>query len=180
VGKLKIKQDGFTIIELMVVLVILLIVISLGYMFFDFGIRAFNRGEQRAIAQQATRTASSFISSEMRYASHITINPPAIDTSDDDYSYIYQNGQSVYFQDKDKSIPARILLDSSADQIAYSITFNEDLVDPTHPVIEYILEAENIYTLTSNVFILNLANKYHYIRNPQTDNITGIKYKKPF
>lgn len=183
-GKLIKKQDGFTLIELLVTLVLLLIVLALAYMFFNFGIRSFNRGEQRAIAQQAIRTTADFISSEIRYASELTINPANVSSTDDFY-YIYMDGDSVYFQDKDKNIPARILLNGTDDQMNYSISFWEDsfeeLSSQVNLVIKFLLSSEDIYSLETKIYVLNIKESAHYNDlSSQTGNITGIKYIKPF
>jgi len=184
VGKLKKKQDGFTVVELMIALALLLIILATGYMFFGFGFRSFNRGEQRAIAQQSIRTAAAFISSEIRYANLITINPETVSTSDD-FNYIYLNGDSVYYQDKDKSIPPKTLLDGTVDQMSYSIIFMEDSYvvasSKVTLVLAFNLAADSIYSLDTNVFILNLEDSSNYNDlSAQTGNVTGIKYQKPF
>lgn len=184
-GKLKYaKQEGFTVVELMVVLAILIIVLSLGYMFLDFGIRSFNLGEKRSIAQPAIRKTADFISSEIRFASHVTINPEVISGSDD-YYYIYMDGNSLYFQDSDKSLPRKILLDDGTDHMVYKVSFYEESyeagIDWANLVVGISLEAENVYSFDTSVYILNLSDDDHYTDSSAEPNHTpGIKYKKPY
>jgi len=184
VGKLNLKkQGGFTVVELLIVLIVLTIVLSLGYMFFSFGLRAFSRGEQQSIAQQGIRNAANFISSEIRYAEEIIINPEEI-VDNDQYYYIYQQvgGGSVIY--RDTNMNERILLDHTFDEIAYSISFAEQSFTAgidTSLVVSFVLEAENdLYVLDTNVYILNLVDgtKYDDLSGG-VGHIDGIKFKKP-
>jgi len=186
VGKLRLrKQDGFTVVELMVVLTILGIVLALGYMYFDFGMRTFARGERQSIAQQAIRLAADYISSEIRYADEIIINPA--NTNANEYYYIEQQSDSVvyFYRDENGTATAnRTLLDSSADDIAYSIAFSEQSAVEKivlDLVVEFTLEAEDgLYSLDTNVFILNLndSNKYQDLSS-QEEAASVIKFRKP-
>lgn len=175
------KQAGFTFIELLIVLGLIAIVLSLGYMFFGFGLRTFDRGERQTIAQQGIRSAANFITSEIRFADEIILNPEEISNADD-YYYIYQLGDSVFYQDQDKNNPARILFDSISDEIAYSISFAENSYDEgikNSLVISFTLEAEDdLYSLDTNVYILNLndSNKYEDLSEGPAK---VVKYKTP-
>ena len=180
-GKLIIrKQCGFTVVELMVVLALLGIVLALGYMFFGFGISTFARGERQTIAQQEIRRGAEFITSELRFANKITIEPA--DLTEGGYYYIYQEGDSVVY--KDKSGQERVVLDSSADGITYLISFNEESVQESRDyglIIKFVLEAEdNLYVLDTNVYIMNLRNKNNYQDlSTQNGSASAIKFSKP-
>ncbi len=181
------KQHGFSVVELMLVLTLLSVILALGYMFFSFGYRAFGQGERQTIAQQAIRSGTEFITSEIRYADEITINPDNI-SNNDDYYYIFQQGDSVVYQDKNKNLSERIILDSSADNIVYRVNFAENheksniSIFDIDLIINFTIETEdNLYSLETNVYILNLEDIDNY--NDFSGNqghITGIKYKKPF
>lgn len=180
-GKLNfIKQEGFSIVELMVALALLGFVLASGYMFFGFGLRTYDRGEQQSIAQQGIRIAADFISSEIRYANEIIISPA--DISEEGYYYIYQDGDSVVFRDANGS--ERTLLDSNRDQIAYRVLFAEESVVEKIDlslVVMFTLEAEDdIYSLDTSVYIMNLndSDKYEDLTE-QEGSADVIKYKKP-
>lgn len=189
-GKLTLKsQSGFTVVELLVVLIMLAIVSTLGYMFFGFGLRAFSQGEEQSIAQQGIRQAAKVISSEIRYADEIILSDQIITNSDDllsdpdDYYHIYQQGNSIYFQNKDKNLPVRILLDSSFDNIAYNISFTEEQTSGGETnfnlVVSFTIETENdLYGLTTNVLILNLNSSNRYSQHGDAP-YTVIMYTKP-
>lgn len=130
------KSDGFSIVELLVVLSLLGIVLALGYMYFGFGVKAYDRGEQRAIAQQASRLASGFITSEIRFANEIEINPS--DSSfENGYRYIYIEDESIKHINENGN--ERILADSSADDMDYSIFFTSNV---PHDVVYFYIFAD--------------------------------------
>jgi|GEM_PF-1131779 len=130
------KSDGFSIVELIVVLSLLGIVLALGYMYFGFGVKAYDRGEQRAIAQQASRLASGFITSEIRFANEIEINPS--DSSfENGYRYIYIEDESIKHINENGN--ERILADSSADDMDYSIFFTSNV---PHDVVYFYIFAD--------------------------------------
>ena len=177
-------EKGFTIVELIIYLALLLIVLNLAYMYFGYGLKVFDRGERKSIAQQSIRVAADFISSELRYADEVIINPNEIKT-DDDYSYFYQIGDSVYYRNNKNSV-IRTLLDSSADDnIAYRIVFSEQSftgIADTKLVVTFKLETadEDLYELESNVYILNLNNPNNYeINSVDANSPYSIKFKHP-
>ena len=118
------KNDGISIVELMVVLSLLGIVLALSYMYFDFGVKAYDRGEQRAIAQQASRLTSGFITSEIRFASEIDINP-SDNNFESGFRYIYMENESIKHINENGTV--RVLADSSADGMDYSIFFTSNV-----------------------------------------------------
>jgi len=182
VGKLITKrQCGFNLVELLVVISLLGIVLALGYMFIIFGIRTYNRGERQSIAQQSIRQGTEFITSEIRYADEIIINP---ESKPEGYHYIYQNvNSSVIYRDTNNV--ERIILDSAVDKIVYSISFDGEAEGETLDyklVILYSLEAEDdLYSLSTSVHIINLSDSDNYQDLSIVDEITTvIQYSKPW
>lgn len=190
------NQNGLMLVELMVVLVLLGIILALGYMYLDYGVKAFERGERRSIAQTASRLTSDFIKNEIRFAKKITINPAVTIDNDGsinepgDYRYIYlddnensPNTNSIVFQDEDGN--KRVLADSQADGMPYSIRFDSNIPDD---VVIFEIEADNnLYHLDTRIQALNIRL---YREGPQggdlikiNDNENGdytiIKYKHP-
>lgn len=195
---IKNNQKGLMLVELMVVLVLLGIILALSYMYFDYGVQAFERGERRSIAQTASRLTSDFIKTEIRFAKEITINPDV--TIDDDgyisesgdYRYIYlddnpdsPNTDSIVFQNEDGN--KQVLADSQADDMPYSIRFDSNIPDD---VVIFEIEADNnLYQLDTRIQALNIRlyrdrpqeGRLIDINNSGNDNgdYTIIEYKHP-
>jgi len=128
------KQDGLTLVELMIVLSLLGIILAIGYMYFSFGVQAYDRGERRTIAQHASRLTADFISRELRFAREVEINPEG-GISESGYRYFYLDNDSIIFRDEDNN--ERTLADSQADDMSYSIYFTSHVPDDI--VIFFIL-----------------------------------------
>lgn len=174
------KQCAFALAELLIVLALLGMVLGLGYMYFDFGATTFAGGERRSIAQQSIRLGADFITSEIRYANQLTINPVSMQAG---FHYIYQQGNSVIY--RNRSGAERILLDGRADRIAYSVSFAEESavggIDFTLVLLFTLAADVNLYSLDTSVHILNLvdASKYTGLSDGSTV-ATVIQYKKPW
>ncbi len=201
------KQDGLTVIELLIVLTLILLVLAIGFMYFDFGVKAFDRGERQTIAQKAARITSDFITSELRFAKEITINPDGNPGDSEGYYYFYEENNSIKFLDPDEATP-RTLADTKTDGITYNVYFFSNI--PYDVVIFYIfadleaepessqsgmeeykenvenLKQESLYALKTRVQAINLKLFRDY--DPETEEMitineggdhTVIKYKKP-
>jgi prepilin-type N-terminal cleavage/methylation domain-containing protein len=145
------NNQGITLVELMVTLALLGIVLALGYLYFGFGVQAFQRGEKQSIAQQAVRLTADYITVELRFAKQIEINPDG-GITETGYRYIYLEDDSIYYRDELGN--DRCLADSDADGMPYSITFTSNVPDD---VVIYNINADNgFYVLDSKVQALNL------------------------
>lgn len=180
------REGGFALAELMVVLTLLGVVLGLGYLYFDFGTRTFARGERQSIAQQSIRLGVDFITSEIRFADQVALLAAgsAIPPGQTGYHYIFQHadGRIVY---QDRSGTQRVLLDSTADQIVYRLTFAEEEavsgIDFTL-VLSYTLTADvDLYSLQTSTHIMNLVNSANYTKPADPSIvITAIQYSKPW
>jgi len=178
------KQDGLSLVELLVALSLLGIVLALGYMYFDFGVQAFDRGERQTIAQQAARITSDFVTAELRFAKEIEINPDG-GLNETGYRYIYldETEDSIVFRDEEGN--ERILANSQVDEMPYFIKFNSNIPDDV--VIFDIKADDGLYELNTRVQALNLELYRTYTLegdliklNDNEDEIyTVIKYKVP-
>jgi prepilin-type N-terminal cleavage/methylation domain-containing protein len=174
------NQKGFTLVELMVVLALLGIVLGLGYMFLNFGVMSFNRGERHAIAQQAARITSVYITNELRFAREIEINPVE-ETMESGYRYFYlsENNSIIFHDESGNEI---ILADSAADDMDYSIYFTSNIPDD---VVIFDIEADGgFYSLNSRVQALNIELYRTYSMEGQMIKLNGeggsvLKYKIP-
>lgn len=143
---LKQKQDGFTLVEIMIVLALVGIILALGYMYLDFGVQARDRGEKQAIAQKGARYSADIITGELRFAEEVIINPEGDYVSEEDfedgYSYFYQDDNSLVHRDEEGT--SRVLADSKTDDMPYSIYFTSNV--PNDVVYFYIIVDHNLDT----------------------------------
>ena len=183
------KQDGLSLVELMITLSLLGIVLALGYMYFDYGVQAFDRGERQSIAQQASRITSDFVTAELRFAKEIEINPEG-GISEAGYRYIYldddtdsDDTDSIVFRDEEGN--ERILASSQADGMPYFIKFDSNIPDD---VVIFDIEADNgLYELHTRVQALNLElyrtftteGELISLNEDATGIYTIIKYRVP-
>lgn len=147
------SQQGFTLIELMIVLVLLGFILAIAYMFFSLGISAFGQGEQRTIVQQSARLTSRFIQNEIGYAMEIIIGPEG-GVVEDEYRYIFLDHEtkSIVFRDEEGNYS--MLCDSQVDGISYSITFDSN--EPENVVIWEIDAGDGFYVIQSRRMAKNL------------------------
>ncbi len=197
IAKLYKRQDGLSLVELVIVLALLGIVLALGYMYLDFGAQAFDRGEEKTIAQKALRFTSNFLTSELRFAKEVEINPG--EGFEEGYRYVYLENDNIIFRDEEGS--ERLLADAGADEMPFSIYFTCSVPDDV--VIMYLIadysidihadgfdieqlyeEEKGLYFLKTRVQALNLELFRTYgLDEPMIqlneDGGTKIKYKLP-
>jgi len=114
--KNRINKSGFSVIELLVALTILIIVVSLGFELLSFGGNTFERGEMRYIAQENVQFASEFISRELRYANEVTILPYLPSSFNEDRKYIYiSDGILKHYKGKGNLVDALGGINSDAE-----------------------------------------------------------------
>jgi len=201
------RQSGFTVVELMIVIVLIGLVLAIGYMYFDFGVKAFDRGERQTIAQKAARITSDFITSELRFAKEIIINPEG--GFEEGYRYFYLTDGSGNYKDgsivfRDEEGSERVLADSRDRDMPYWIYFFSNIPydvvifyiiadlniepDPEELSEEYIeeIKEEGLYALKTRVQAVNLKlfrdthpDYEEMITINEGGNNTVIKYKKP-
>ncbi len=129
------RDEGFSLVELMIALSLLGIVLALGFMYFNFGVQAFDRGELKTIAQNAARFTAGYATTEIRFANEIEINPTdGISESGYKYIYAHDNGSIV---SRDENGHERVLADSQADSMDYHIYFTSNV--PYDVVYFYII-----------------------------------------
>ncbi|MDW7740392.1 MAG: prepilin-type N-terminal cleavage/methylation domain-containing protein [Bacillota bacterium] len=193
------NQNGFMLVELLIALALLGVVLALGYMFFNFGTQAFNIGERRAIAQQAARITSDFITSELRFAKEIEINPDEAEMVNGYWYFYLSEDNSIIYRDQNEN--ERIMADSLADDMLYSIYFTSNVPDDVvifltgadvdmDSIIAVedldninVEEVDGLYLLMTRVQALNLELYRAYGPNESMIKLNGeggttIKYLK--
>lgn len=187
------KQQGLSVVELMVALSLLGVILALGYMFFSFGSNSFNRGEKQAIAQQGVRLTSTFITGELRYALKLDIvSVSAIPSSGDGFRYIYlDEGSIIYINENGED---RVIANSIDDGFDYNLIFITNKTDPTDiptdylslipsefpdDLVVFIIDADSgYYTLSTSVQALNI-DLFSNVISVSSGAINAVRYQKP-
>jgi prepilin-type N-terminal cleavage/methylation domain-containing protein len=146
-------QQGLTVVELLIALMILVIVSASGYMFFGYGLRAFDTGTERSIVNNNLRMAAEAITNEVRFAEAIAI----IDASDipdpvgdDIYLYINNAGR-IERKDQDES---RIIPHELDSDIILELGFEKQSSNVLKVIIT---ETNSNIALETEIQILNIA-----------------------
>lgn len=153
------NKRGFTVVELLAALVILLIVVTLGYQGFAYFYSSYDRNEENWIVQQDVRTVSDWIDKNAQTAYILEIyaaKPPTFDAADE-YYYLYNEAGKVYIRKpKDTSV-----VHMSGETIDAVFTF--DVIEPNalhYNIVGKDLKtaADEVYTVSGTLLILNLTN----------------------
>jgi len=72
------SKKGMTLVELIIAIGLISVIITLGYMFYFTGVRAFDRNVDRADIQQNVRHSISFISKRLLNADEVTTTPKTL------------------------------------------------------------------------------------------------------
>jgi Tfp pilus assembly protein PilE len=174
------SQRGLFLIELLIVLGLLSVVLSIGYMLFSFGYNSFFIAEARSDVQQNVRMVADFISREVRHATEATLLdasqtiPAAADIADENTHYIFLNADGkVEYRTKDQSflIPSGIS-DRIDFGLEYFVSASSNRILAFH--VSGTRDTGQINELTSEVYLENLAfrnssiatigTEYHAIR----------------
>ena len=85
------RQDGISLVELVIVLALLSVVLAIGYNFYFFGVNAFATGEKQSNVQQNIRMSSNYIKKEIQFAHNMAVmnDIAEVPLNDDQYDYIY-------------------------------------------------------------------------------------------
>lgn len=87
------RRNGFTLIELIVVLVLIGIVIQMGYSMLLFGNNTFNLSTSRGLSQQNVRLAENLLSNELKYIRELSLDESQFLSKY--YSMRYENGELI-------------------------------------------------------------------------------------
>jgi len=124
-------QKGFTLVELMVALSLLLLVLGLGYTIFGFTVTTFARSETKANLQQNMRLAAQYIENDVRYAYGVEI----LDAIDPDSLTVTENDMYIYINSDGK-----LEIRSADDTFILSDTFIGD----TDFLLQFTKEGDNL------------------------------------
>ncbi len=97
-------EQGFTLIEILLSLAILVIIFGGAYSFYIWGVNCWQKGIQRMDHQQSARAAMDYMAEELRFACEVTIDDPGeirFRYRDDPKLYIFrQSGEEIVFEAK--------------------------------------------------------------------------------
>jgi prepilin-type N-terminal cleavage/methylation domain-containing protein len=150
------NNSGFTLIELMIALSILLFLLMGTYTYFSFGSRSFDRSTDNAYINHNLRLAAELITKEIRFAFSAEIlqdNSSVPESINNEDIYIFLNAQNrVEIKSKDGSthIPT-----TNDDALALALNFNKSSVADN--IIFTVGDAGSSLDIITEVKILNLT-----------------------
>ncbi|MDD4774714.1 MAG: prepilin-type N-terminal cleavage/methylation domain-containing protein [Eubacteriales bacterium] len=153
------NNKGFTVVELLSALVILLIVVTLGYQTFAYVYSSYDRNEESWIVQQDVRKVSDWIdkNAQTAYILEIYAAKPAAFDAADEYYYLYNEAGKVYIRNP-KETSAVHLSGETIDTV-----FSFDAGEPNalhYDIVGKDLKTalNEVYTVEGTLLILNLTN----------------------
>lgn len=120
------NEQGFSLIELLIVLLLMGLVFGIGYGIFGFTVSTFARSETKANTQQNMRLVMQHIENEVRYAKTVEIlaDEPTSIPADDPGTYIFINDAGkLEIASKDNNW---ILSDTLMDNTGFLLTFKRE------------------------------------------------------
>lgn len=153
------KEQGLSLIELIVASSLLLTLLALAYNFWQFGFTSFVSAEKRSNVQQNVRLATDFIHNEIRFATSAELlgtNPviPAAQDIGVDTHYILLNGSKIEYRSRNVSqfIPISI-----ADEIHFNLNFTKSGGNLLSVEIRGQTDGQQPFFLSSQVRLENLS-----------------------
>lgn len=150
------NKHGFTLVELLVTLTILVLVLGIGYTFYIHDFNTFSSGTKQSKTQQDIRLAANTITNELRYLTNLTISNTNPNSFDDNSYYIYindnpsdsNNGYIMLKKPGSQSSP--IVLN---DSIKFVLTFKKE----ADKILSFeIHDTNGTYSVGSKVTLMNL------------------------
>lgn len=157
--KIPVSRRGFTLLELLIALVVLLLVLTLGFQLFFYVFGSYGKSEEDWIVQRDVRTVSDRLDKELQtaYILEIYASEPAAFAADDTFYYIYSEAGGIYLR-KPKETSGNLIAGST---IAVKYSF-DDIGSPN--ALQYELtgrdlktNTETVYAVRGTVLILNLS-----------------------
>ncbi len=167
------ETRALTVVELLVAMILLLIVLTIAFTFFGYGINAFNTGEKRTLVQINSRLASRIITDELRYAESVVIyNTLPAHISGVKAIYLNDNGAIML---RDETGSERKLSGDFSDEVTFTGLLFDINVDSSYKSLSFSItadrEGEQEYTLSSEVAPLNQKGRISYDIEGQTGSI---------
>jgi prepilin-type N-terminal cleavage/methylation domain-containing protein len=158
---LKEKNKGLTLVELMVSLTLLLLVLGIGYNFYQYINKSYKDTENKWIMQREVRKAADFISSELRNVYSLEIRSSVPSSGKAGEYDLYIDSGAIKFRD---GTNAPVIIAQGGLNIMFDKAKNKDNA-VNGKVLSYEIKATDInYSIKSAVVLSNL---------PEADTITS-------
>lgn len=158
-------KPGFTLIELIATMAILSIAIAMAFSISSFGYTSFKHGDTKSDLQTNLRSATDYITKQMRYSSNVVIfsSKPDIsdiaDTTTNGKEYIYYDSNGVLMHCAG-GISSKIM-GATSSKIAATLQFKKnDLETLFFKLVGQASTSSETYTINSSTVILNLGDKF--------------------
>ncbi|MBS3898095.1 MAG: hypothetical protein KGZ54_08250 [Dethiobacter sp.] len=152
------KEQGLSLVELIVMSSLLLTILALAYNFWQFGFTSFVSAEKRSNVQQNARMATDFIHNELRFATSVELlNPAQIPAAQDigtDTHYILLTGSKIEYRARNIS---QIIPKNIAGEVSFSLDFTKSDSDLLSVVIAAVIDKQQPYSHSSQVRLKNLS-----------------------
>lgn len=176
--KLISNKRGVSLVELMVALILLIIVLGLGYMFYSFGTNSFAMGSSQSNVQQNVRFAANYITGEVRFATEVEILdnddiPENISDPANDNEYIFIEDGKIKHLNKDGET---IIFQSISDGI--NIVLNFEIAGTHQDILNFTIygnDANKNFDLETETTILNLNTQITL--EDSTTSMDALRYK---
>lgn len=149
---IKIQNEGFTIIELLITLAILVIVIAIGYTFNFYVIRSFDIASKQSSVQENVRLAKSIIENKVRY-SKMELLGAKPGTIDPGYQVIYVEDGVIKYIDADGNTSD--LIGAISDGVNMGIYFENKGSSLLRVCVQGDIEGDYQYNIDSDMLIYN-------------------------
>ncbi|MEW5922011.1 MAG: prepilin-type N-terminal cleavage/methylation domain-containing protein [Bacillota bacterium] len=152
-------ENGVSLVELLLAMVLLSLVLSLGYFYFSYSTKSFFQGENRAQLQQSLRIVADFITREVRLATEVEILDSAYVIPDvggitNDDIFLFVNGDGRFER---RNINGAQIIPALPGELNLALEFCKSATDPR--LLGYAIGETNIdLVITTNVLVLNLDN----------------------
>jgi hypothetical protein len=166
------ESKALTIVELLVAMSLLLIILTIAFSFFGYGVSAFNTGEKRTLVQTNTRLASRIIKDELRYAESVVIRSTLPDHVNG-VKTIYLNDNGTIMLRDETGVERKISGDFSDEVTFTGLSF--DINTDSYKTVSFLITAERAgeqeYSLLSEVAPLNQKGRISYALEGQAGNV---------
>ncbi|WP_158702706.1 PilW family protein [Paenibacillus faecalis] len=178
----KLNQKGLTLFELLASIVLLMIVASLAFSAYNFGVNAYQRANEKSELQDEVRIASHVITSQLRFASEVQLLNACPSSFEPGTNYICTNERSieehVYDTVSASHVTRRIVTDNLKDPpITYSVEFGKT----SSSILAYkIISKKNQqrFEVNSEVSLLNMELNKETITTVGTSAFYALAYKE--
>lgn len=116
------NQEGFSLVESLLVIVLVGIVLSLGFTVYGLAVRAYSRGTDQAAVQQQERYLIEYFPRELRYAYDVKLFASLNEVPElvEGQTILYSDPQGIWQRQGESE--ARLVI--SAEQVTYDIAFS--------------------------------------------------------